>query len=353
MSTSKDKPRKPALFRADDPALTIDERPLAAPESDLPGEAGTPALASDVTAAGASGTESAGRARRLSRVFHWGGILLAAAGGLVTLAASLAVTALIEDLFARAPWLGWLALALAGIAALALVMILARELVAIFRLSRITRLHDAAARAHARGELEAARRVCEDLARLYAGRRDLQWARARIGEQQDAVFDADDLLALAERELFRDLDARAANEIAASARRVSVVTAVSPAALIDIGFVLAANIGLLRRLAALYGGRPGLFGLLRLARAVLGHLAVTGGMALGDSLLQQVLGHGLAARLSARLGEGVINGLFTARIGLAALQVCRPLPFFALKAPALKQVMSGIAGMGRSDDGRN
>ena len=201
--------------------------------------------------------------------------------------------------------------------------------------------------------MKAARRVCEDLARLYAGRRDLQWARARIGEQQDAVFDADDLLALAERELFRDLDARAANEIAASARRVSVVTAVSPAALIDIGFVLAANIGLLRRLAALYGGRPGLFGLLRLARAVLGHLAVTGGMALGDSLLQQVLGHGLAARLSARLGEGVINGLFTARIGLAALQVCRPLPFFALKAPALKQVMSGIAGMGRSDDGRN
>ena len=60
---------------------------------------------------------------------------------------------------------------------------------------------------------------------------------------------------------------------------------------------------------------------------------------MSDSLLQQFLGHGLAARVSARLGEGVLNGLFTARIGLAAIAVCRPLPFLALKPPAIKQVM--------------
>jgi len=66
---------------------------------------------------------------------------------------------------------------------------------------------------------------------------------------------------------------------------------------------------------------------------------VTGGLALSDSLLQQLLGHGIAARLSARLGEGVLNGLFTARIGLAAIAVCRPLPFLALNPPAIKQVM--------------
>ncbi len=50
-------------------------------------------------------------------------------------------------------------------------------------------------------------------------------------------------------------------------------------------------------------------------------------MAVGESVMQQVLGLGIAARVSAKLGEGVLNGLMTARFGLAALNVCRPLPF--------------------------
>ena len=58
-------------------------------------------------------------------------------------------------------------------------------------------------------------------------------------------------------------------------------------------------------------------------------------MAVGDSLVQQVLGHGIAAKLSQRLGEGVLNGLLTARLGLAAIDVTRPLPFTALPRPAL------------------
>ena len=54
-----------------------------------------------------------------------------------------------------------------------------------------------------------------------------------------------------------------------------------------------------------------------------------------DTLIQQVLGHGIAAKLSQRLGEGVLNGLLTARLGLAAIDVTRPLPFTVLPRPAL------------------
>src|SRR3712207_9034483 len=54
---------------------------------------------------------------------------------------------------------------------------------------------------------------------------------------------------------------------------------------------------------------------LRLLRAVVGHLAVTGTLSVGDTVLQQIVGHGLAGRLSARLGGGVGNGL---KIGRAA-----------------------------------
>jgi putative membrane protein len=85
-----------------------------------------------------------------------------------------------------------------------------------------------------------------------------------------------------------------------------------------------------------------MLGLIRLVRHVVAHLAFTGGIAAGDSLIQQVLGHGVAAKLSARLGEGVLNGLLTARLGLAAIEVARPLPFAALPAPKLADIAGDL-----------
>src|SRR6202041_1423628 len=111
--------------------------------------------------------------------------------------------------------------------------------------------------------------------------------------------------------------------------------AVSPRALIDVLFVFAASLSLIRQLARLYGGRTGAPGLIPLLRHVIAPLAITGGMAASDSLVQQVLGHGIAAKLSQRLGEGILNGLLTARLGLAAIDVTRPLPFTAPPRPAL------------------
>ena len=101
-------------------------------------------------------------------------------------------------------------------------------------------------------------------------------------------------------------------------------------------------VGLVRRLADLYGARPGPLGLLRLLRLTVTHLAVTGGIAATDSLIQQVVGHGVAAKLSARLGEGVLNGLLTARLGLAAIEVARPLPFAALPKPAISDLAGDL-----------
>jgi putative membrane protein len=143
------------------------------------------------------------------------------------------------------------------------------------------------------------------------------------------------MIKLAERELMTPLDQEARRLVSAAAQRVSIVTAVSPRAMIDVLFVLVASLRLIRQLALLYGGRPGTLGMVRLLRHVIAHLAITGGMAASDSLLQQMLGHGIAAKLSQRLGEGVLNGLLTARLGLAAIDVTRPLPFTALPRPAL------------------
>src|SRR5690606_17345211 len=109
-------------------------------------------------------------------------------------------------------------------------------------------------------------------------------SRARLQELMDEIIDADDRLAIAERELLAPLDLQAKRAIAAAAKQVSLVTAVSPRAIVDVAFVIFAGVRLLRTLARIYGGRPGLLGFLRLAKAALNHLAVTGGMAVGDEI---------------------------------------------------------------------
>ena len=119
---------------------------------------------------------------------------------------------------------------------------------------------------------------------------------------------------------------------------MSLVTAISPRAMLDVVFVVAQIVRLVRRIAEIYGGRPGLLGFIKLARSIGAHIAITGGMAVGDRLLQQVVGHGIASKISARMGEGVLNGLLTARVGLSALAVCRPTPFAVDKPPGVSDV---------------
>jgi putative membrane protein len=141
------------------------------------------------------------------------------------------------------------------------------------------------------------------------------------------------------------LDPQARAIVATAAKRVSVVTAVSPAALVDMLFVGGQNLRMLRRLATLYGARPGTLSLLKLARMVLTHIVLTGGIALGDDVIHQLVGHGLTAKLSARLGEGLFNGALTTRIGLATIDVCRPLPYIDVPRPRFRELVAEVAGL--------
>jgi putative membrane protein len=183
------------------------------------------------------------------------------------------------------------------------------------------------------------------LKRLYAGRDDMAWGRRALAEHEGDIMDAGEALRLAERSLVAPLDPAARAIVAASAKRITLVTAVSPAAFVDMAFVAVENLRMLRKLATLYGARPGGLAMIKLARMVVTHIVLTGGIAVGDDLIQQVIGHGLTARLSARLGEGVFNGALTARIGLAAIEVCRPLPYIEAQRPRFRDMVAEVAGM--------
>jgi putative membrane protein len=336
--TNDQERRRPAAFRLDDPAVTV----TASPEDKT---SGVRVLTEDDAFAVPAPLEVAPPAQK---GFRWGALFWSALGGLVSLGLGLAVARLIEDLFARSASLGWIGAALAVLAGLAFVVIVGRELIGLLRLAKIEKLHARASAVLVSDDRDDSRAVVAELIRMARENPHLARGRTTLARHVDDIIDGADLIRLAERELMAPLDEEARRLISQAAQRVSVVTAVSPRAAIDMIFVLFSALRLISQIAKLYGGRPGWLGLARLFRQAVTHLAVTGSVAIGDSLIQQALGHGLASRVSAKLGEGVLNGFLTARLGLAALDVIRPLPFAALPRPALSNLIKDLT---RTRDG--
>ena len=319
--------RAPAAFGLDDPRLRIDETP------------------EEVFLSEPQAPEPAPPRKR----FAWGSMFLGAVGGLVFLWLAVWVQQTVVSLLARSDWLGWLATALFAIAALAFMMIVGRELAGLFRLSAIASTRTHAVAALASEDTRAARASSQHVQDLLAERRELRDGLAKLRRSRNEVHDAKQILTLTERELLIPLDRSARVVIGTAGRRVAVVTSLSPAAIIAVAFVAFENFRMLRALAATYGGRPGFFAILRLMRLIAGHLAVTGGIAFTDDIVQQFIGHGLTARLSQRLGEGLVNGGFTIRIGIAAVEVLRPLPYVEARPPRVREFMSEFLKLGKRD----
>ena len=255
-------------------------------------------------------------------------------------ALSVAAYDFVSGLLARNVVLGWVAFALVVVAVAAALVLALREWGAFLRLGRLDALRTRAVEAREAADVKEARRVVAGLVSLYGARGDTAWGRARLAEREGEVMDADALLALAERELLTTLDAEARLVIEAAARQVATVTALVPLALADVATAAVANLRMIRRIADIYGGRSGSFGSLKLLRRVFGSLVAAGALALTDDMIGSVAGGGVLSKLSRRFGEGVVNGALTARVGVAAMELCRPMPFVALERPAVSSLVS-------------
>ena len=327
--------RGPRVFRADDPTLIeaapVIETPLTEPTS-------APLETPETPSAGLRATAGT----MLETGFRWGLLLASALAGAAVIAAGLWFVRFVSVGLERDDWIGQIIRVLLAVAAFAIIVLLLRELIGWRRLARLGRLRRDVDLALAAKDLRAERKLADNILGLYRARPELAWSLDRVKTHRADVHDPAALLTLIERDLIAPLDTAVRRQITTSAKRVAAVTALAPMASIAFAFIVFENMRLLRRVATLYGGRPGLMGAIKLASNVIGNLIAAGGLALTDDLVGQFIGQDVLRRLSRRLGEGAFNGALTARIGVAGIAAVRPLPFLEAAPVRVRDILAEV-----------
>lgn len=123
------------------------------------------------------------------------------------------------------------------------------------------------------------------------------------------------------------LDKQAKRLINRYSAESALMIAVSPLAIVDMMFIAWRNIKLINQIARLYGMELGYFSRIKLFRLVLINIAFAGATELISEVGMDWMSQDLMAKLSGRAAQGVGAGLLTARLGIKAMELCRPIPW--------------------------
>lgn len=149
-----------------------------------------------------------------------------------------------------------------------------------------------------------------------------QWQSMVNDGQTDA-----DVLSLFDATVVAECDRKALQAVSLSSSQAAAVVALSPLAALDMFVIAWRNIRMIDDVAACYGVELGLLSRMRLMKLVIYNLIYAGASELTLDIGLQSVGADLLGKLSARGAQGLGAGLLSARLGIKAIQLCRPLPF--------------------------
>ncbi|MDU5725179.1 MAG: TIGR01620 family protein, partial [Haemophilus parainfluenzae] len=165
----------------------------------------------------------------------------------------------------------------------------------------------------------------------------VQWEK-----QLNESYSAREVTHLFSKTVLQAFDNKAKKLITKMAAESAVIVAISPLAIIDMFFIAWRNIRLINKIAAIYGIELGYFTRLRLLRMVFVNLAFAGATEIVQDLGMDWLSQDITAKLSVRAAQGIGVGLLTARLGIKAMEFCRPLAFDKAEKPKLSHVQKEL-----------
>jgi putative membrane protein len=171
-----------------------------------------------------------------------------------------------------------------------------------------------------------------------------RWQSSITSAHTDAeIIDLYDALVVAEQ------DKRAALVVSHYSAESAALVALSPLAIADMLLVVWRNLKMIEKLASLYGIELGYWSRIRLLRLVFINMAAAGASELAIDSGMDLLSSGVAAKLSARVGQGIGVGILTARLGLKSIELLRPTPWHVDRRVRLgairKQIVAKVAGL--------
>ncbi|SJL83161.1 YcjF family protein [Vibrio palustris] len=164
-----------------------------------------------------------------------------------------------------------------------------------------------------------------------------RWKNSINTSHSDAeIIDLYDALVIAQQ------DKQALDIVTRYATEAAALVAVSPLAMADMLLVGWRSFKMIEKLADLYGIELGYWSRLKLFKAVLVNMATAGASEMVVDASVDLLSMDLAGKVSTRAGQGIGVGILTARLGIKAMALLRPLPWVEQRRVKLSQVRKHI-----------
>lgn len=189
--------------------------------------------------------------------------------------------------------------------------------------------------------VEKSKVLCLDIAKSLRLENDspavIQWQR-----QLNEAYSAQEITHLFSRHVLSTFDSQAKKLISKMAAESAVIVAISPLAVVDMFFIAWRNLRLMNKIAEIYGIELGYFSRIRLLRMVLVNIAFAGATEVAQDIGMDWLSQDVTAKFSARIAQGIGVGLLTARLGVKAMELCRPLAFQLNEKPKLSHIQQEL-----------
>ncbi len=181
------------------------------------------------------------------------------------------------------------------------------------------------------------------LALFYFERDDLRPRFERFYIVADGSHYHDgEICALFSEQVLKGLDEQAKRVVVKRSNETALLVVLSPNALLSTLLTFWRTLLMVREVSLIYGGRPGFLGTLSLMSLVIQNMLYADVSEMLAESVAETFGSSVLSIVSAQAAQGEGSSLMTARVGIQAMHVTRPMPFLAHEKPHLKEIRGQI-----------